>query len=186
MNNNTILVDFDDTIAMSTKTIFDIYKKETGFKGNYHRDYLWNFDGLIDKSYLDRALSLFQDKLFYSNLTLKKDCKKVLKFLNDMGFNICICSMHKNPVGRAYKDEWISRKLPFIKDRIYLDSFDKSIVEGFMIIDDKPECLIGDRKYKLLFGNYGYNKHCNDNDIIRVFNWNRVEKFILDNILLRK
>ena len=23
MNNNTILVDFDDTIAMSTKTIFD-------------------------------------------------------------------------------------------------------------------------------------------------------------------
>lgn len=183
MNNNTILVDFDDTIAMSTKTIFDIYKKETGFKGNYHRDYLWNFDGLIDKSYLNRALSLFQDKLFYDNLKLNTNCKKVLKILSLAGYNIIVCTMHKNPIGKAHKIDFIERKLPFVDDIICLESFDKSVVDGFIIIDDKPECLLGERKYKFLFGNYGYNRNCNI-DCIRVKNWQELLNYMIKNNII--
>ena len=62
------------------------------------------------------------------------------------------------------------------------DNFDKSIINGDIIIDDVLESHKGDRKLNLLFGNYGYNndkqkkewEKKNNKQLIRCKNWKDV------------
>ena len=57
-----------------------------------------------------------------------------------------------------------------------IDSFDKSIIKGDIRIDDKIECMMNDcSSFNILFGDYGYNKNCDEDDFdYRAFSWNEV------------
>ena len=57
-----------------------------------------------------------------------------------------------------------------------IDEFDKSIIKADIRIDDKIECMMNDdNSFNILFGNYGYNKNCDEDYFdCRAFSWNEV------------
>ena len=187
-----ILVDFDSTTANSPKAIFEIYKEETNDNGAiYHNDYLWNFEGLLPKEYSERAIELFGEDKFFDRLELMPNAYEVLEELNKR-YDVAICSVHN--IKTAHKKEsFIRKNLPFIKEIIligYDGKFDKSSIEGNIIIDDKVSCLFGIREKKILFGDYAYNQLVNtkgdeknillyDPYVVRAENWNRVRPLLL-------
>lgn len=190
----TIIIDVDSTLANSTETIFDIYKEERNITNKeYHRNYLWNFKGLIEEDYVDRAVELFGEEKFFKRLQLYPDAYRVVEKLSRK-YCVKICSVHKTET--AYrKIAWLRKQLPFIPEEDiiiipYEQGFDKSKVQGDIIIDDKFSCINGSRRLKILFGNYGYNQYENltkeekmiysiSNNILRAENWKVVESMLL-------
>lgn len=181
----TILIDFDGTIANSGETIIKMYNKE--FKKNNNVKYKnkrleWDFAPYIDEQDLKWALFKFTEQKFYDELELIPKYKEVLEVLNEK-YELIICTK-KHPLAVPMNDEWIKNKLPFIKKVIYLrqDGFDKSFIKGDIIIDDKIECLYGDRDLKILFGEYKYNR-CYDvpDNGVKAKNWSDIYNIIIGN-----
>ena len=160
----TLLVDIDDTTIMSMSTIYDIYKEETNTTGEMPQNYLYSFEGVLPKNYVNRALELFESKEFFDRVQIMPNCKETLYKYKDK-FDIKFCSIHNHRT--AYrKIDYINKHFPFIKDVIILKNngtFDKSIVKGDIIIDDKLSCVKGNRECKILFGDYFYNYPINLN-----------------------
>ena len=190
----TILIDFDNTLVNSAETIFEIYKKEKNIiDKEYHRNYLWNFKGLIDEDYVERAVDLFGEKEFFNDLQLYPDAYRVVQKLSRK-YHVRICSVHKMNTSHR-KVAWIRKNLPFIpKEDIvilpYENGFDKSCVQGEIIIDDKVSCIRGNRELKILYGNYKYNQYefmdkedkmmyTISNNILRAENWKVIESMLL-------
>lgn len=178
-----ILVDMDNTICDSVKAIVDCINEE--YKKNFKVNYrcTWDFDGCLPKWYLPRALELFNEQIFYDNLEPIKDSVEVLERLSRK-HEIVIVTKHGSD-GVTYKAKWIRNNFPFINRVIYLDQsgFDKSIINGDIIIDDRVDCLLGgNRDFRLLFGNYGWNQEVpqfHDEAISRANTWLDIEDFII-------
>lgn len=190
----TIIIDVDSTLANSTETIFEIYKEERGIEDKiYHRNYLWNFKGLIDENYVERALELFGEEKFFDRLQLYPNAYRVMEKLSKK-YHVKICSVHRKETIHR-KIAWLRKQLPFIPEEDiiiipYENGFDKSKVEGDIIVDDKFSCIKGDRELKILFGDYAYNKYENltkeekieytiSNNILRAENWLVIESMLL-------
>ena len=190
----TIIIDVDSTLANSTETIFDIYKEERNIKDKeYHKNYLWNFKGLIEEDYVDRAVELFGEEKFFERLQLYPDAYRVVEKLSKK-YNVKICSVHKTNTAHR-KVAWLRKQLPFIPEEDiiilpYENGFDKSKVQGDIIIDDKFSCINGNRRLKVLVGDYGYNRYENltreekiiystSNNILRAENWKVIESMLL-------
>jgi len=186
-----IILDFDNTIVNSAETIIRLYQKKVFKYEPIHREKIkWDFSPYIPKMHLPWALNMFQEQEFYDNLDFMDNAKEVLERLSKK-HELVICTK-KHPDGVSMNDQWIRNNLPFIDSVVYLrqDSFDKSLVGGnSIILDDKIECLIeGNRKFRLLFGDYGYQdeyynnedikRHENYHKIIRIRDWLDFEKFI--------
>lgn len=170
-----ILVDFDQTIVPSSEAIFDVYKEETGSKDNYTSDHSWNFEGLLPKDYVPRAIELFDEPIFYEKLKPFPMAVEVLKKLSE-NHEIVIVSKHSDK-GRCYKTKWIESNLPFATVH-YTETFDKSEVSGDIAIDDKIECLNSLKpvvKECICFGDYRWNKEW---DGVRCTNWIDIMKYI--------
>ncbi len=152
-----ILVDFDQTIVPSSEVIFEVYKQETGYEGEYNPNHSWNFEGLLPKEYVPREINLFCEKVFYDNLKPFPNAIRVLEELSKDN-EVIIVTKH-NVKGREYKTKWVEDNLPFAK-LVYTETFDKSCVEGSILIDDKLECLESVKdsvKYRICYGNYMWN-----------------------------
>lgn len=170
-----ILVDFDQTIVPSSEIIFDIYKEETGCKSVYSTNHGWDFEGLLPANYVERAVSLFNEPIFYENLRPFPMAVEVLMALS-LKHEILIVSKHSDN-GRPYKTKWIEDNLPFAKVH-YTATFDKSEVCGDIIIDDKLECLYSLKdnvSHSICFGNYVWNREWQG---VRCLNWTAVYDYI--------
>ena len=170
-----IIVDFDQTIVPSSEAIFEVYKEETCAKEEYTSNHSWEFDGLLPKDYVPRAIELFDESVFYEKLKPFPMAVEVLRRLSEK-HEILIVSRHSDK-GRCYKTKWIESNLPFAKVH-YTPTFDKSEVSGDIAIDDKLECLYSLKpvvKHCICFGNYRWNKEW---DGVRCANWVEVLNYI--------
>lgn len=178
-----ILVDFDNTIAKSSQCIFEIYCEETNdYSKEYTNKHGWDFENLIPLDYKDRAVSLFDKEIFFNRLT---PVEYVCDVLHRLSYKHEIIVVTKaNPESVVFKSKWIKSYLPFIKNVVYLEqtNFNKGMVQGDIIIDDKLECLLsGDWGYRIVFGEYGWNQDLSGNPqcyFIRHTNWLDIEQFI--------
>lgn len=171
-----IVIDFDQTLVNSSKALHEIYLQETGRKEEYNPKHTWNFDGLFPKDYKKRVKELFHEKIFYENLFAFHGAIDVIKHLIKR-HEVIICTTQQGE-GVLLKNQWINDHLPFINNVIYMDSFDKSSINGDVFIDDKPECLNsvnGNFKCIWCYGDYLWNKDWKGE---RVLNWREIEEKI--------
>lgn len=178
-----ILVDFDNTIAKSSQCIFKIYCEEANdYSKEYTNKHGWDFENLIPLDYKDRAVSLFDKEIFFNRLTPVDNVCDVLHRLSYKHEIIIVTKA--NPESVVFKSKWIKSYLPFIKNVVYLEqtNFNKGMVQGDIIIDDKIECLLsGDWGYRIVFGEYGWNQDLSGNPqcyFVRHTNWLDIEQFI--------
>lgn len=192
-----ILVDFDNTIAKSAETIIKLYQKKTGdyYKRYNDKDLQWDFSPYISTTDdLKWALGMFGRQEFYDALEPFKCVLEVLERLSSKHEIIIVTKKHPDAV--SMNAQWIRNNLSFVHRVVYLDqdSFDKSLVVGDVIIDDKINALGGDRNLRLLIGDYGYQEKefaefaklnnyyykygFNIESVIRVNDWLEIETII--------
>ena len=181
-----ILVDIDNTCIDSNLEIIRQYREYTNdYKIPYvEKDINWNFSPVIDSNIWDgnKITKTFSSNEFYNNVKLKNDCNYVLNKLINLGKAVIIVTKpSKN--GLDLRIDFINKNIPNTSVIFLMqDNFDKSIINGDIIIDDVLESHKGDRKLNLLFGNYGYNndkqkkewEKKNNKQLIRCKNWKEV------------
>lgn len=181
-----ILVDIDNTCIDSNLEIIRQYREYTNdYKIPYiEKDIGWDFSPVIDSNIWDgnKITKAFSSKEFYNNVKLKNDCNYVLNKLISLGHEVIIVTKpSKN--GLDLRIDFINKNIPNTSVIFLMqDNFDKSIINGDVIIDDVLESHKGDRKLNLLFGNYGYNndkqkkewEKKNNKQLIRCKNWKEV------------
>ena len=181
-----ILVDIDNTCIDSNLEIIRQYREYTNdYKIPYvEKDISWDFSPVIDSNIWDgnKITKTFSSKEFYNNVKLKNDCNYVLNKLISLGHEVIIVTKpSKN--GLDLRIDFINKNIPNTSVIFLMqDNFDKSIINGDIIIDDVLESHKGDRKLNLLFGNYGYNndkqkkewEKKNNKQLIRCKNWREV------------
>lgn len=160
-----LIIDFDGTIVDSSKTVFELFKKRHNLANDipYNRESLkWNFDPyILDPKDKTECLSYFSDPEMYEKLNwVDKYAKDVIAELSKT-YNIIICSRRGKGAYELLLN-WLEKNMPCEYQTCLLSSFDKGMVgrRGSIIIDDKPNCLLGnkDRYKKVLFGNYGFQQ----------------------------
>ena len=181
-----ILVDIDNTCIDSNLEIIRQYREYTNdYKIPYvEKDIGWDFSPVIDSNIWDgnKITKTFSSKEFYNNVKLKNDCNYVLNKLINLGHEVIIVTKpSKN--GLDLRIDFINKNIPNTSVIFLMqDNFDKSIINGDIIIDDVLESHKGYRKLNLLFGNYGYNndkqkkewEKKNNKQLIRCKNWKEV------------
>lgn len=155
----TIIVDFDNTVARSSDCILEIYKKYKGIDFKVDNRFLeWDFEPYIPPEDRDWAIRQFDRVEFYNRLKPADGAIEALTKLSKK-YNIVFCTKTENPSTRIKKLYWLDKYFKFKFNVIFVDSFVKSHVKGDIIIDDKIECLQGDRKLKIIFSYTAYNSH---------------------------
>ena len=160
-----IVIDFDNTIANSSETalayISDKYKT-FDFNTSYDPSVLlWGFQPFItDKGQIREVLDYINSKDFFNNLKTIENVEEALSYFKKNNIELTLCT---NRTGQSfdYVKEWLKKQnlYDFFNYVICVSSFDKNVINGEIIIDDKPSCMINDdRQAHIVFGNYRYTK----------------------------
>ncbi len=136
-----------------------------------------------------KFMNYVMDVNFYSHTELMEDAKEVLERLNQK-YELYICTMALLSCGvkrigelLMYKNEFLLKELPFIKEEQHIYIANKSLVKANIRIDDKLENLEGDGEIKLLYSAY-HNREYTDvflkeKGVRRVSSWKEIEKILL-------
>ena len=152
-----ILVDIDNTCIDSNLEIIRQYREYTNdYKIPYvEKDIGWDFSPVIDSNIWDgnKITKTFSSKEFYNNVKLKNDCNYVLNKLINLGHEVIIVTKpSKN--GLDLRIDFINKNIPNTSVIFLMqDNFDKSIINGDIIIDDVLESHKGDRKLNHIYEN---------------------------------
>lgn len=160
-NKKDLVIDFDNTIANSSKRAYDMYKEHHKNIDDFSRTQLkWGFQPYANTDEeRHEMLSYFSTKEFYEKLEwVDPYAKKAIQDLSEK-YNIIVCSMRHRDSYTPLID-WLEKNMPCEYQTCLLSSYDKGMIgrKGSIIIDDKPSCLRGnnDRSKRILFGIWGY------------------------------
>lgn len=161
-----LIIDFDNTIANSSKRVYDMYLEKNPDKVTdlfFNKEALkWNFEPYVtDEEGKKECISYFSSKEMYEKLEwLDPYVEDALKELSK-NYNIIICSRREKDAYTPLID-WLEKNMPCEYQTCFVSSYDKGMVgrRGSIIIDDKPICLLNnkDRSKKILIGKWGYQK----------------------------
>lgn len=174
MKKPNLIIDFDNTLADSAATTIQHTwdSHPATYEGYTYCDYdlLWNFDPFVKDEHKAETLDYMSTESFFENLPVAhangEDPEIALESLKNCltrlskNFNLVLCT-NRDGISFEYVKTWLKAKGIFdlFSTLICVSNFDKSIIQGEVIIDDKVECLLdGDRKIRIPFGGYRYTK----------------------------
>ena len=188
MNNKPIVVvDWDNTVINTSKTLINLHNKLSKNKIKYIEEHDWKFRPMINSDEeLKELFTLFDNKHFYDSDVVVpiKDAIKTIKKLSEH-FKIVICSKHmrsrrkltKKYIKQIFKGYDVSVK--------FVNSFnEKSNLfkhkRVLAVVDDKIECLggFGEKTLRVLFGDYQWNKEYDKNSMCKINSWVTVNEAI--------
>lgn len=192
-----LIIDFDNTIADSSKRVYDMFLQRHNRPADELFDCAklrWSFEPYVtSEKDKQECLALFDEKDFYTGLDwVDENTKEALELLSKK-YNIIICSKRNKNAFTPLLD-WLEQHITCPYQTCFVSTFDKGMVgrRDSIIIDDKPICLVGnkDRSKRILFGNYGYQQDEFDklkgtpeyeelSDLIKCASWKDVLKELL-------
>lgn len=151
-----LIVDFDNTLVNTAETAIKLIKNNSNFDNSKLE---WDFAPFVNDSERDECLKLFSDPIFYQTLQAYPDAKDVLSHISAKGYKIILCSKRpENGYDLCIKWLKLNSFYDLFDDIVFINTFDKSIIGGKkdVILDDKIECMGGERIKKLLYGDFKY------------------------------
>ena len=181
MNNKLIVVvDWDNTVINTSKTLINLHNKLSKNKIKYIEEHDWKFRPMINSDEeLKELFTLFDNKHFYDSDVVVpiKDAIETIKELSEH-YKIIICSKHmrsRRKLTKKYIKETFKGYDVSVK---FVNSFnEKSKLfkhkRVLAVVDDKEECFKGFREetLRVLFGDYQWNREYDKNSICKINSW---------------
>lgn len=190
-----ILVDIDHVLFSTDKQIIKIWNKYNPNRALEPVENIdWKFEKILNDETnnttnvtLSELFTMFDKEDFYEDVELFKS----VSMLNDYSWDneIIFCSKHCES-RKLITTRFINKYFPNCK-LMFVDDFeDKCDVECDLIIDDRVECIKDSKaKYRILFGEYEWNKNYeereNNDNSFRCNDWKNVF-IIIENILYKR
>ena len=152
----------------------------------------WNFEPIAqNKVESGIILKLFYTPNFYDDLKVGEGTNieydsmmEVMEYARSKGWLLCFCTNRRSDSFKLAED-WLLYHGIVFDEMIKVNTFDKGHIFADndevqnIFIDDKPECMEGKHKGKILFGNYLYqNDGGITDDMVRAANWVEAAKVI--------
>lgn len=167
MDKQKLFLDFDSTIAQSTKAFCETYNQlycnhKDFIPANHLKTKKWN---LKDQCPLaQNTIDIFSHPKFFEVLEFMPNAEEVIKELCNK-YQVVICSIGTFD-NISLKSQWIKNNMPYINNAILLNNegikMDKSTVqmEGSVFIDDVSSNLFSvNAELKILYGQrFDWNK----------------------------
>lgn len=178
-----IVVDFDSTIVKTHFAVLNLYREDTGDCSTSIDDKCvkWNMSDVCAKWSRKQIDDVFINPNLFKHMQPIENAIEVLERLHNEGYEIEICSLHKKE-GIQLKIDWIKEHMPFVDSFNIIPFknndivFDKSSAVGYVMIDDRVDCLESSHCDNLIcFGDYSWNRCWNG---VRAFNWDTVYSLI--------
>lgn len=185
MNKKTIMIDMDDVITSGGF----LYLINQHLNTSYTEDDFENFYMQDEIENKEKFFEFFLKHNQYEHVNINHRAEEVIeKLCNKYDVFIGTSYIFKEIVKESglflkQKYDFLYKHFPYIKPMNYVFLGNKSILGCDIKIDDKLENL-ENAKIKLLYTAY-HNKNLSDNvlnekGIIRVDNWNDIEKILLE------
>lgn len=146
----------------------------------------WDISKYINKGTKEMLFYILEQSDFWQTVNPMKDSQKYMQKLLDDGYEIYIVT--------STSAETLHHKLirffelfPFINQHQIITAHNKQLIGVDILIDDKPENLIGGSFDKILFERT-HNKWCDteSNGIFRCKDWESIYKLITEELEPRK
>lgn len=174
-----ILVDMDGVIADLEKSILDIYRSLHPDKFFIPLDERNSF--YVKKQYPDELKPLIDEirfsKGFYLNIKPVEGSLEALSEMSSRGYKVYICTSPSlsNPSCIQEKYGWVSNHLGKYWTEKMILSRDKTIIQGDLLIDDKPSVTgAQEPTWEHILYSQPYNAHVNSKKRITWKNWESV------------
>lgn len=189
-----IVMDLDNTLALTDKAVCKVYNDNTGENVDYTKVKEWYYSDVIKKWTRDEINNVFIQQEFFDNLEPIQGMYELLKNMQEKGHIIKIASVHRSE-GVEMKKNWIRKHFDFIEEKniniltgIDLKTgdiiMDKSTIEGDIMVDDHMDNLKTCKcKYKIMYGDYGYQPKEKNIEGVDIRVYNPIELGYVFNIL---
>lgn len=130
---------------------------------------------------LPQMTEMFTEKGFVENLPCIEGSIEAIKSIKDKGHDVFICTspmrQYQNCVAEKYM--WVEKNLGFEWTHKLILSRDKTLVQGDLLIDDKPEVIGSARPvWEHILFDKAYNKNIQNKRRINWLNWKTILKEI--------
>ncbi len=118
----------------------------------------------------------------YEEAPVELHAVEAVETILSLGWNVKIVTACENEAAITGKYRWLKKHFPMLKPaKDVITSYDKSLIRGSVIIDDKPDNLLTSVPNRILFDR-PWNKNISDdmleqlNNIgyVRLFNWKQI------------
>ena len=175
-----ILLDCDNVICDTTRSVLDVHYEKTGERLSIDDIKTYYIENFVSPEYKDDFYTIFLDKRVWKGIKVLPHCVEVVERLHNAGHEIWIvtsteaANVHK-------KARFLQRTFPFlnIRKRLITTPY-KQILNADLLIDDCVDNVIN-AQYKSILMTYPWNANfddASDENIYRVNNWLEVEPMI--------
>ncbi len=171
-----ILVDMDDVLADFDGYFLGVWRKrypDKFFIPMNERQKFYMRDE-YPPELLEQMTKIFTEKGFVASLSEIDGGISAVKKMKELGHEVFICSspmrQYQNCVAEKY--EWIEKHLGFEWTTKLILSRDKTLIQGDILIDDKPEVEgAAVPKWEHIIFDKSYNRHIKDKRRITWADW---------------
>lgn len=170
-----LAIDQDQVIADLLTEWVNRYNKD--YDDNLKKEDIteWNFCKLVKPQCGKKIYNYLDDENLFLNLKPIEGSIETIKKLSE-SYEIFIVTAPWNINNVIPKYVWLKKYLPFIDEKNYVFTRNKSIINADYLIDDKPSNLENFRGVGMLY-DAPHNK--SENRFKRVHNWLEIEEFLL-------
>ena len=116
---------------------------------------------------------------FWSTVTAKPDAKAYLERLIKEGHDIFVVTASNYVTLKAKMERCLLRNFPFLSWDNVIITYHKQLISGDVLIDDKPDNLIGGQYARILFtASHNRKFSTSSNGMFRANNWSDVYEIL--------
>lgn len=170
-----IAVDQDQVLADLLEEWLNRYNND--YNDNLKKEDIihWNWSDIVKLECGNKIYDYLDDTDMFENLKVIDDSVEVVKELSN-GYEIFIVTAPWNVDNIKPKYKWLQKHFPFVDEKNYVFTRNKSIINADILIDDKPENLLGFKGFRILF-DAPHNK--TETRLNRVNNWLEIKEILL-------
>lgn len=168
----TLLVDADDTIENLLEAWVACINKTYGTHVKPCDVTDWDISKFFPNIPKEELFAMIDDEAFWDTVSIKENADIYLAALDQVGFDIYVCTAASRNAIRFLYDKIIAKYLPFISWGQVIVTHKKQLINGDILVDDGVHNLFGG-KYKKILMTAPHNKDydAKTHGMIRVNNW---------------
>lgn len=180
MNNNTILIDMDDTLTWLLPVWVKYLNQKYNLQVNWQDIKEWNVCNYFPSLTREQVYEPLITEEIWDLVTPRDGAVEAVQGLFDSGYEIFICTSTDYRNVRPKYEKVICKYFPFIDWQHFIVASKKQMIHADFIIDDAPHNLVGGcQKHRILMPMpHNEDFKYSDYGIIKIPGWHNAAMYI--------